>query len=136
MRSARFTLVTLFSLLLGTGLICAQICDVECVYQESRPSAAVPKAEDNQHAHCHQEGGPASAPEKPDHSGCVSHSGMTALASTSQAWVSVEQGYLAPAYLALLPTFGFTLDHLVGLSNSNLPFRSPPHYPKHSVLRI
>lgn len=135
MRLAKFKLNILTTLLMGTGLTCAQMCDFACAFP-ARLTASATKAKSHG-GHCHQEKKQEEqSPSPSDHSNCASHSGLTALLKSGPDLASLSQGHIVLILVEPPWSQALTLDYLVGVSESNLPFRSPPGSPRLIPLRI
>jgi hypothetical protein len=138
-------LTTLMTLLLGVGVLFAQLCDLSCASQlgQGRVSANVP-AHSPKAGHCHQskpepkaKSQSAPLPQKRDHSSdCQSHSYATATKPPAVNSVAAAQ-QLMPVH-AVLPFASAHLpfDQRAGQITQDQSFRSPPGHGAFSVLRI
>jgi hypothetical protein len=136
MRLAKFTLNSLVALLVGTGLMCAQMCDIGCAFHP-HITVAADNAKDSRGGHCHQEKEQGQQiPQQPDDSNCVSHSGMIALPQPAPDFAATAQIHVVPVFVEPFWSQAFAFDRLTGISNFNLPFRSPPGSPLLTSLRI
>lgn len=136
---------TLMTLVLGAGVLFAQVCDLSCAspLAQQRVSTGAP-THSPKAGHCHQsapaaesKSRPAPWPQKHDHSSdCLSHSHAIAAKPPAVDSVAAAQ-QLLPIH-AVLP---FTSAHLpfdqrAGQITRHQSFRSPPGHATFSVLRI
>lgn len=136
---------TLMMLVMGAGVLFAQVCDLSCASPLGQKRVSTdalthsPKA-----GHCHQsapppesKSQPAPWPQKHEHSSdCLSHS--HAIAAKPPAVDSVAAGQpLLPMHAALLLTLAhLPFDQRAGQIARHQSFRSPPGHAVFSVLRI
>jgi hypothetical protein len=135
MRATKYPLAVLAVVVLTTGLLCAQICDINCAFYGCSLSSPVKAAEEgSEHSHCHQHKQNPLPQERGHSRECPGHfdaltlpSPFVASAYSLHQTVHIEHPAIGPS-LALnrLPV------SLI-IEADRLPDRSPPAY---SVLRI
>jgi hypothetical protein len=145
MNAAKPILTTLMTLVLGAGILFAQLCDLSCASQLGQHLASNNAPTHSSKAgHCHQsdpqsESKSQSAPwpQKRDHSSdCQSHSYATATKPPAVNSVGAAH-HLMPVYAALQITSAqLPFDQRAGQVTRDQPFRSPPGHTSFSVLRI
>ena len=135
MRATKYPLAVLAVVVLIAGLLCAQICDINCAFYGCSLSSPVKAAEESsEHAHCHQHKQSPKPQERGPSRECPGHfdaltlpSPFVASAYSLHHTVYIEHPAIGPSLaLSRLPVG-------VIFHTDRLPDRSPPAY---SVLRI
>jgi len=135
MRATKYPLAVLAVIVLVVGLLCAQMCDINCAFYGCPLSSPVKAAEQSsEHAHCHQHKQSPKPQEGGQSRECPGHFDALTLPSPFVASAYSPHHTIHIEHLATRPSLAF--DRLpVGLKiqTDRLPDRSPP---AHSVLRI
>ena len=135
MRATKYPLAVLASIVLIAGLLCAQICDINCAFYGCSLSSTVKASEESsQPSHCHQHKQTRKPQERSHSRECPGHFDALTLpspfvASAYNLHRAVDRE--APAYGPALSLDWRSAS--VVIQTDRLPDRSPPTY---SVLRI
>jgi hypothetical protein len=135
MRATKYPLAVLAAIVLIAGLLCSQICDINCAFYGCSLSSPVKAAEESsEHSHCHQHKQNPKPQERSHSRECHGHFDALILPSPSAAtaYNLHHAAYIEPQ--AIGPALSLNwLSVSVVIPTDRLPDRSPPIY---SVLRI
>ena len=131
---AKYPLALALSLVLIAGLLCSQMCDLNCAFYGCSISSAAPNSENtNEHAHCHQHK-KGSVPQKHNDSHqCSGHFDAVLLGSSGSSAYTLHQIPSANALETAPSIFFNPSPQGLVVQSGHKPDRSPP---PHSVLRI
>jgi hypothetical protein len=135
MRATKYPLAVLASVVLIVGLLCSQICDINCAFYGCSLSSPMKAAEESsQPSHCHQHKQNPKPQERSHSRECPGHFDALILPSPSAASAyslhhaaDIEPPTIGPALWLNWRSIS------VVIPTDRLPDRSPPTY---SVLRI
>jgi hypothetical protein len=135
MRATKYPLAALASAVLIAGLLCAQMCDINCSLNGCSLSSPVKAAEESsEHSHCHQHKQNPKPQERGPSRECPGHFDSLTLPSlfVASAYslhhaVPIEHPVIGPSAALNRLTVGLKIQP------DRLPDRSPP---AHSVLRV
>ena len=135
MRPTKYLLAVLTTVVLIAGLLCSQICDINCAFYGCSLSSPVKAAEQSsEHSHCHQhKQSPSPQERRPSHD-CPGHFDALTRPSPFAASAYSLHHTIHIEHPATGPSLAFNrLPVGLMIQTDRLPDRSPPTY---SVLRI
>jgi hypothetical protein len=135
MRATKYPLAVLASVVLIAGLLCAQICDINCTLYGCALSSPVKAAdESSEHSHCHEHKENPRPQERGHSRECPGHFDSTTLPSPFVVSAYSLHHAVHIGHPAIGPSLAFNrLPVGLKIQTDRLPDRSPP---AHSVLRI
>jgi hypothetical protein len=137
MHTSRYT-YPLSVLIICLGLLPSQVCGVICSFSNCSASAPVRKAaniEQTGHCHQHRSSSRQDQPSNDSHK-CPAHDSVNSILTPDTVSTAVSADILHPAVAELIPSFD-VLFELTGIrADRSGHFRSPPHRPHFTVLRI
>ncbi len=131
---AKYPLALALSLVLIAGLLCSQICALNCAFYGCSLSASSKKSENaGTHAHCHQPKDNQSPQNHNDSHPCPGHFDSVAVSATSASAHTLNNAACADALIAERFLIANHSVERLRAQPQNKPDRSPPTY---SVLRL
>jgi hypothetical protein len=137
MHTSRYT-YPLSVLIICLGLLPSQVCGVICSISNCSASAPVKRAakvEQTSHCHQHRSSSRQDQPSNDSHK-CPAHDSVNSILTPDTVSTAVSPDILHPAVAELIPSFD-VLFELAGIrADRSGHFRSPPHRPHFTVLRV
>ena len=135
MRATKYPLAVLAAVVLIAGLLCAQVCDINCAFYGCALSSPVKAAEESgEHSHCHQHQQSPRPQERGQSRECPGHFEVLPLPAPFVASAYGLHHTVHIEHPATGPSLAFNGLHVGSVVQTDrLPDRSPP---THSVLRI
>lgn len=129
---------SLMVLILGLGMLYSQVCGVICIFSRCSESGPVRVVANVEHTgHCHQDRSSSQPDPLPDdpHK-CSEHNSTVSILPPGAVSVQVLHQVFQLATVEIVHSSGISLDIAGKRAGHGSHFRSPPHPPRFTVLRI